>query len=94
VEWRKLHNEELNDLDCSPNTVRVIKLRRMRSARHVACMGEGRGVYSVLVGKLRERDHWGDSGIDGRIRWIFRKWDVGVWTGLSWVRIGTGGRHL
>ena len=36
-----------------------------------------------------------DPGIDGRIlRWSFRKWDVGVWTGLSWLRIGTGGRHL
>jgi len=50
-EWRKLHNEELNDLYCSPNIVRVIKSRRMRWAGHVACMGEGRGVYRVLVGK-------------------------------------------
>ena len=40
--WRKLHNEELNDLYCSPNIVRVIKLRRMRWAGHVACMGERR----------------------------------------------------
>jgi hypothetical protein len=45
---------------------------------------------------LRERDHLGDPGVDGRIilRWNFRKWDVGVWTGLSWLRIGTGGGHL
>ena len=45
---------------------------------------------------LRERDHLGDPGVDGRIilRWKFRKWDVGVWTGLSWLRIGTGGGHL
>ena len=43
-------------------------------------------------GNLRERDHLGDPGVDGRIilRWIFRKWDVGVWTGSSWLRIGTG----
>jgi hypothetical protein len=48
--------------------------------------------YRVLVGKLRERD----PGVDGRIilKRIFRKWDVGVWTGLSWLRIGSGGGHL
>jgi len=47
-------------------------------------------------GNLRGSDHLGDPGIDERIilRWIFRKWDVGVWTGLSWLRIGTGGWHL
>ena len=50
-EWRKLHNEELNDLYCSPNIFRVIKWRRMRWAGHVARMGEWRGVYRVLVGK-------------------------------------------
>jgi len=44
-EWRKLHEEELNDLYSSPNTVQVIKSRRMRWAGHVACMGESRGVY-------------------------------------------------
>jgi hypothetical protein len=44
----------------------------------------------------RERNHRGDAGVDGRIiiRWIFRKWDVGLWTGLSWLRIDAGGRHL
>jgi hypothetical protein len=50
-EWRKLHNEEPDDLYCSPNNVREIKSRRMRWAGHVACMGEGRGVYRVLVEK-------------------------------------------
>ena len=50
-EWRKLHNEELNDLYCSPNIVGVIKSRITKYAGHVACMGESRGAYSILVGK-------------------------------------------
>jgi len=50
-EWRKLHNEQLNDVYTSPNIVRVIKTRRMSWAGHVARMGERRGVYRVLVGK-------------------------------------------
>jgi hypothetical protein len=54
-------------------------------------MGEKRGVYRVLVGDLMERDHLGDPGLDGRkMLRIFMKWDVGVWTGSSWLRIGTG----
>ena len=57
-EWRRLHNEELNDLYSSPNMVRVIKSRRMRWAAHVARMGGERGVYRVL-GNRREGDHWG-----------------------------------
>ena len=45
---------------------------------------------------LRERDHWGDQDLNGRIilRWIFRKWEGVVWTGRSWLRIGTGGGRL
>ena len=95
-EWRKLHNGELNDLYSSPNIVLVIKSRIMRWAGHVARMGEKRSVYRVLVGNLRGRGHLEDLGIDGRIilRWIFRKWDVGEWTGSSWLRKGTGGGPL
>ena len=50
-EWRKLRNEKLNDLYCSPNIVRVIKSRRLRWEGQVALTGERRGVYRVLVGK-------------------------------------------
>jgi hypothetical protein len=54
-EWRRLHNDELNDLYSSPNIIRVIKARRMRWARHVARMGEGRGAYRILVGRPEGR---------------------------------------
>jgi len=54
-EWSRLHNEELNDLYCSPNIVWVIKWRIMGWAGHVARMGEERGVYRVLVGKPEGR---------------------------------------
>jgi len=64
-ECRSLQNEELNDLYSTPNTVRVIKSRRMRWAGHVARMGEERGVYRVLVGKPERRNQWGDLGVDG-----------------------------
>jgi len=58
--------------------------------------GEERHRQGFGGGNLRERDHLGDPGIDGRIilRWILRKLDVGIWTGWSWLRIGTGGGHL
>jgi hypothetical protein len=61
----------------------------------VACTGEGRGVHRVLVGKPKG-DHWRDRDVDGRIilKRIFRKWEGVVGTGWSWLRIGTGGRHL
>jgi len=65
-EWRRLHSEELNDLYSSPNIVRVIKSRRMRWDGHVAHMGEERGVYRVLVGKLEGRRPLGRP----RCRWV------------------------
>jgi len=65
-EWRRMHNEGLNDLYCSPNFARVIKSRRMRWAGHVARMGEERGVYRVLVGKPEGRRPMGRP----RRRWV------------------------
>ena len=67
-EWRRLHNEELNDLCSSPNIIQVIKSRRMKWVGHVARMGGRRGAYRVLVGKPegkrplgRPRYRWEDN---------------------------------
>ena len=93
---RKLHNEELNGLYCSPNIVRAIKSRRKRWLGHVACMRDGRGMYRVLVGKpegkrpLRRPWHrW-----EYNIKMDFQEVGCGVWTRSSWLRMGTGGGHL
>ena len=94
-ERRRLHNEELNDLYSSPNIVLVIKSRRMRWAGHVARMGEERGVYRVLVGKLkgkrplgRPRYRWVDITMDlqevgcGYMDWIGLAQDRDRWRTL------------
>ena len=60
-EWRRLHNEELNDMYSSPNTVRVIKSGRMRWAGYVARMCEERGEYRVLVGETGEEETTGET---------------------------------
>ena len=95
-EWRKLHNEELSDLYSLPNTVRVVRSRRMRWAGHVARMGEGRGVHRVLVGKPegkrplgRSRRRWEDN-----ISMDVQEVGGGCGNGWSWLRIGTGGGYL
>jgi hypothetical protein len=77
--WRRLHNEELNDLYSSPNIIRVIKPRRMGWAGHVERMGRGEVHTGVWWGILRERFHLEDTGVNRRkiLRWIFRKWDGG-----------------
>ena len=95
-ERRKLHNEELSDLYSLPNIVLVVKSRRIRWAGHVAHMGQGRGVYRVLVGKPegkrplgRPRRRW-----EGNIKMDLQEVGGGLRTGWSWLRIGTGGGHL
>ena len=62
----------------------------------MARIGQGRGVHRVLVGKPKGKNQLGDPDVDGRIilRWIFGKWEGVVGSGLSWLRIGTGGGHL
>jgi hypothetical protein len=73
-----------------------LKLGRMRWAGHVACMGEEGGCIGSWWGNRREGDHWGSLGVDGWIilELICRRWDVGIWTGLGWPRIVTGGGRL
>ena len=92
-ERRKPHNEEFNDPYSSPNVVRVIKSRRMRWSAY----GGRAEVYTGFwCRKLMEIDLLENTDLDGRIisRWIFRKWDVGSYTGSMWLRRGTGGGHL
>jgi hypothetical protein len=78
-EWRKLHNEELNDLYCSPSIIWVFKSTRMRWAGHVARMGESRVVYRLLVGKSEEKRPV------GRPR---RRWEDNIRVDLQEVRCG------
>jgi hypothetical protein len=84
--WIKLHNDELHSLYSSPNIVRVIKSRRIRWAGHVARVGEGRGVYRVLVRRPeskrplgRPRGRWQDN-INMDIR------EIGI-NGMNWIRL-------
>jgi hypothetical protein len=86
VSWRKLHNDELHSLYSSRNIVRLIKSRRMRWARHVARMEDGRGVYSVLVGRPegkrpleRPRRRWEDN-----IKMDLR--EIGI-NGANWIQL-------
>jgi hypothetical protein len=83
-EWRRLHNEELNNLYSSPNIVWVIKSRRVRWVGHGACMGEGKDDYRILVGRPEGRRPLGRprhrKGII--LKWISKKWD-----GVDWIEL-------
>ena len=104
----KLEDQPLSDVrDCLSNIFAATlhiggcsSIRNLRT-RHVVVTGtrlprRGEAYTGYWWGNLRERDHLGGLGVDGRIilKWIFRKWDVAVWTGLMWLRIGTGGGLL
>jgi hypothetical protein len=81
-EWRKLHNEELRDLYSSPSIIRIIKLRRMRWAGHVARMGEKRNAYRLFVGKPEGKRPL------GRPRWMDNiRMDLGEmeWGDVDWI---------
>ena len=80
-EWRKLHNEELNDLYCSSNIIRVIKSRRMRWAGYIARTVERRSIYKVLVGKSKGMRPLGRPS---------RRWDDNIKmylqeAGMDWI---------
>jgi hypothetical protein len=85
-EWRRLHNKELYALYSSPNIIRVIKLRRLRWAGHVARMGERRGAYRPLVGKPEGRRPLGRP---------WRRWKDNIkmdmrevgWGGMDWINL-------
>jgi hypothetical protein len=68
----------------------------MRWAANAVRIGKRQACVGVWWGKLREIDHWRDLDVNVKIilGWIFRKWDVWIWTGLGWLRIETGGGQL
>jgi hypothetical protein len=95
--WRKLHNDELHNLYSSPNIVRMIKLGRMRWAGHVACMGEGSGVYRLWVGRPEGKRllGWPRRRWEGNIKMDLRERGIVVRPGFGWLlRIGSSGGLL
>jgi hypothetical protein len=96
VEWRKLHNGELHNLYSSPDIIRQIKSRRLNWAGHVVRVGEGRNVYRTLVGKpvgKRPFERPRRRREDG-IKMDLREIGWGVWSGFTWLRVGTIGGLL
>ena len=92
VETYRLHISLCNENSCADIQISVtIRIEALRSR-----MGEERGVHRVLVGKPEGKNHWGNLGVDGWIvlGCISRRRDVGIWTGLGWPRIETGGGRL
>jgi hypothetical protein len=83
-DWRKLYNEKLNDLYCSPNIICMMKSRRMRWAGHVACIGENRNAYRAWVGKPEKKRPLGRSrhGRENNVKMGVK--ETG-WEAMSWI---------
>jgi len=92
----ELHNEMFNDQYSSPNIRWVIKIEKNEMGGTCSAYGDRRGVYRVLVGKPDGKRSLGRPGLRWKdhIKIALQEGDVGVWTGSSWLRIGTGGGHL
>jgi hypothetical protein len=92
-QWRKLHSGELHNLYSSPDIIRQIKLTRMRWVGHVACMGEAKNVYRVLVRNCEGKKHLKDQGIGGTMgsKWTFGRLAGG---GVEWIHLAQDRDHL
>jgi hypothetical protein len=95
-EWRRLHNEDVNDLYSSPNIIRAMKSRIMRWAGHVARMEGRRGADKFLVGRPERKTPLGRSRRrwESNIKMDLQEWDGKAMTGLLWLKIARGGGHL
>jgi hypothetical protein len=90
----RLHNEQLYDLHSLPNNILIIKIR-MRWVGHVIRMGDRTDAYRVLVRRPDENKSLGNLSVEGIIlKWIFKKYEGEIGSGLIWFRIGTGGGRL
>jgi hypothetical protein len=83
--WRRLHNEKPYGLHSSRNTTRVTESRTVSWAGHVACMGEQRGAYRVLIGIPDGKRPFGRPAADGKIilKWMFKNWNEG----MDWIHL-------
>jgi hypothetical protein len=92
----KANVEELDNLYSSLNIILMIKMRRMRWVRHIACVGEGRDACKVLVGKPEGWRPYGRPrrGLEDNMKMDSQEVGCGAWSGLIWLRMGTGGGPL
>jgi len=93
-EWRKLHNEELNDLYCSSNMIRVKKIEKNAMGGVCSTYWDEERRVCCFGGQTWGTDHLGNPGLDGRLIRIKIDLQEVVWTGFIWLRIRTGGGHL